>query len=136
MSLADELYEANAPGADHEEDELGLAIWDNVEYVVARALMIASKERKDQFTIDQPHMRGDQIWFGNKPLKEDYKNLVKLTRFTKRISPAKQIMFWETLKKYLPRLNKSIIQVSDNIFYDVEEGELIDKEELANRANI
>lgn len=130
MSLADELYEANTPGADHEEDELGLAIWDNVEYVVARALAVARRDRKDEFTVDQPHMRGDVIYLGNRPLKEDYTNLVKLTKFTGKISPANQILFWEILKEHLPRLNRRIIQVSENIFWNVEDGELITKEEL------
>lgn len=130
MTLADELYEANLPDSGLEYDELGLAIWDKVEYVVARALAVAIRDRKDEFTVDQPHMRGDIVYFGNKPLKEDYTNLVKLTKFTGKISPANQILFWEKLKEHLPHLNRKIIQVSENIFWDVENGTLISKEEL------
>lgn len=132
MSLADELYEANLPDSGLEYDELGLAIWDNVQYVVARALAVARRDRKDEYTVDQPHMRDDIIYFGNKPLKEDYANLVKLTKFTGRISPANQILFWEILKEHLPHLNRKIIQVSAHIFWDVDAGELKTRKEIEN----
>lgn len=130
MGLADELYEANQPTSQIEKDELGVPVADNADYLVARAMVLNHGRREDEFTVYQLHLRGKDPYFGHEPIKENYENLVRFTEFTGRVSPANKVMFWEILKRHLPKLNRSIIQVGKGVFWDIEKAKLITKEEL------
>lgn len=135
MDLADSIYEANQepelnPLDLGYDDELGLRVWDKIDYVVARAIAIAIRDRKDANTIHQPHMRGDTVYVGNEIVEETMANLYKLSEYGKTIRPGQQVIFWKKLKQHLPRLDPSVIQVSNNLFWDKEEGEVKCKEKI------
>lgn len=132
MSLADEIYEGNQgprPEGDMGyDDELGLRVWDNIEYQVARALAIQIRDRISPFTIHQLHMRGDIVYYGNNPVAENTQNLYYYTESPKRFSHSEQVLFWKRLKPHLPRLDTDIIQISEHLFWNKKEGEVINNE--------
>lgn len=135
MDLADSIYEANQEPEINPldlgyDDELGLRVWDNIDYVVARAIAISIRDRKDPNTIHQPHMRGDTIYIGNMPLDETPSNIYKLTEYNKTVRLGDQAIFWRKLKKHLPVLDPNVIQVSDKLFWDKEGGEIKCKEKI------
>lgn len=135
MDLADSIYEASGSepkdSADMGyDDELGLRVWDNIDYVVARAIAIGIRDRKDPYTIHQPHVREDKVFIGNERIEENLHNLYRLTEIDRRISQTQQIIFWRKLKTFLPKLEPRVIQVSDNLFWDKEDGNVKNKEEI------
>lgn len=134
MSLADQIYEGNSQDT-HPldlgyEDELGLEVFDNAEYLIARAIAVARRDRTSEFTVNQPHMRGDIIYYGSFPLSETEANLHKLTEYDGRVPIARRALFWKKIKKHLPRLDTSIYQISPNLFWDKDSGNVIRKEEI------
>ena len=134
MSLADAIYESNyGGGIEHPLDELGLAIWDNIEYYVARAIAVSHRDRPDEFSIYQLHMEGEQIFNGHKEVKESYENINVLTETTKRFNVGEKAMFWKILKQCLPVLDKNYIQISDNLLWDKTNGEVINIKEEYER---
>lgn len=129
MDLADSIYEANQEPERNPldlgyKDELGLPVWDRIDYVVARALVIALRDRKSEYTIYQPHLRGDRVYIGNEEIDETLANLYRLSEYSKPIKAGQQVIFWKKLKKCLPVLDTRIIQVSDNLFWDKDNGEV------------
>lgn len=133
MSLADDLYKANQGDPNHPEDELGLAIWDKVEYYVARALAIQTRDRESPFTTHQLHMRDGELYFGEQIVKENSTNFYYYTETDKHLSQGQQVLFWKKLKNCLPTLDKSIIQISPNLFWDKPNGVVIGIGEIEER---
>lgn len=135
MDLADSIYEANQepelnPLDLGYNDELGLRVWDNIDYVVARAIAIGIRDRKDRYTIYQPHIRDGKVYIGNEEIEETLHNVYRLSEYNKFIRPGQQAIFWKKLKKCLPRLDPSIIQISDNLFWDKDGGEVKNEREI------
>lgn len=138
MDLADSIYEANqVPELDPldlgYDDELGLRVWDKIDYVVARAIAIGIRDRKDRYTIHQPHVRGDKVYIGNEEIEETVDNIYRLSEYDKPIRPGQKTIFWKKLKKCLPRLDPSVIQVSDNLFWDKDDGEVKDEKKICEK---
>lgn len=126
MSLVDSIYESNHDdGLEHPLDELGLAIWDNLEYYVARAIAVSHRDRPSEFSIYQLHMEGEQIFNGHKEVKETHENINVLTETTRKFNVGEKAMFWKILKQCLPVLDRSIIQISDNLIWNKNTGEVI-----------
>lgn len=131
MSLADDIYESNhGGGLEHPLDELGLAIWDNIEYYVARAIAISQRDRPDVFSIYQLYTDGDKIYKGHEEIKEDYANINLLTETTKKFNIGEKTIFWKTLKECLPVLNRNFLQISDNLLFDVNSGDVINIKDI------
>lgn len=133
MGLADQLYEANQANPEHPEDELELAIWDNMEYYVARTLAIQIRDRISPYTIHQLHIRDDEIYFGNNLVPQNAKNFYYYTETDRNLSTGQIVLFWKKLKSYLPQLDKSIIQISDHLFWSKPDGEVITLEEIEEK---
>lgn len=133
MSLADEIYESNNASAGRPVDELGLAIWDNVDYYVARAIAVSRRDRPDQFSIYQLYTNDGRIFNGHEEVEENYENINTLTESTKKFNVGEKAMFWKILKQCLPVLNLNFIQISDNLVWNKSTGEVINiKEEKEN----
>lgn len=138
MDLADSIYQANqAPERNPLDlgynDELGLRVWDKIDYVVARAIAIGVRDRKDRYSIHQPHVRGDEVYIGNELIEENVKNIYRLSEYTKSIHTGQQVIFWKKLKKCLPRLDPNVIQVSDDLFWDKEGGDVKSEKEICEK---
>lgn len=123
MSLADSIYEANA-----EVVEPSL-----LEELVDMAVGNSVRDRPDELSIHQLHLRGDQIYRGQEALEETTTNVYRLTEYDNRIPPHTAILFWQKLKPRLPVLDKRVIQISTNLFWDKEKGEIVNYEEICDR---
>lgn len=134
MGLAEEIFAGNqAPRAKGDlgyDDELGLRVWDNIDYQVARALAIQIRDRVSPYTIHQLHLRGSVVYNGNTPVAENDKNLYYYTESPKKFQPHEKILFWKKLKPHLPRLDPNIIQLSNNLFWNKEKGMVVNEENL------
>lgn len=133
MGLADDLFEANQSDFAHPLDELGLAQWNNVDYYVARALAIQQRDRESPFTTHQLHLRDGQLYYGAQPVQENSKNLYYYAETGAHLNTGEQVLFWKKLKACLPRLDKSIVQISPHLFWDKSNGAIIDIKEIENR---
>lgn len=131
MSLVDDIYEGGSE-RDHPLDELGLAIWDNIEYYVARAIAISQRDRPGEFSIYQLHTDGEKILNGRKEVEENYENINELTETTKKFTVGEKALFWKILKQCLPLLNLDFIQISDNLVWNREKGLIINLKEKEN----
>lgn len=133
MSLADQLFDANQTEDRVEKDELGIPVASNVDYLVARAMVINQKQLSSPYTPYQLHIRGGVVFKGHQELKENYENLVKVTHYTGRVSTANRVMFWEKLKKHLPVLNTDIVQISEHLFWSRLCGKIITLDEIEGK---
>lgn len=122
MSIADQIYEANGVGQVEPLDEL-----------VKKALEASVEQRHDDNTVYQLHLRGDGVYYGNSLVPETDRMVYMLTGVTERIPPPLLVLFWAALKKRLPVLDRSVFQVSDHLFWDREKGELVRRDEWAQR---
>lgn len=128
-SLADAIFEASG-GESQATDELGLVIWDNVDYLIARTLAIAERDRPDPHSIRQPHVRPDGIWVGYERVTENAEWFYRITEYEGRLPQGRQVLYWKRVRNYLPRLDLNIYQISDNLLWDKKEGKIITKEDL------
>lgn len=138
MDLADSIYEANQEPESNPldlgyNDELGLRVWDKIDYVVARAIAIGIRDRNGTYTIYQPHLRGNKVYIGNEEIEETLKNIYRLSEYDKVIRPGQQIVFWKKLKKCLPKLDSSVIQISDDLFWDKDDGEVKSEKNICEK---
>lgn len=134
MSLADAIYESNqGGGAEHPLDELGLAIWDNIQYYVARAIAISHRDRPDETSMYQLYVDGDKIFNGHKEVVENVENINSLTETVRRFNTGEKVMFWKILKQHLPKLDRNFIQISDNLVWNKNNGEVIEIKEVYER---
>lgn len=138
MDLADSIYEANQEPERNPldlgyDDELGLRVWDKIDYVVARAIAIGIRDRDDRYSIHQPHIRGSKVYIGNEEIEETLQNVYRLSEYGKTIRPGQLVIFWKKLKKCLPRLDPSVIQISNNLFWDKDGGEVKNEKEICEK---
>lgn len=128
-SLADAIFEASG-GVSQATDELGLVPWDNVDYLIARTLAVAERDRPHEHSIYQPYNRHGEIWFGHDKVPENTEWFYRLTEYDGRVQQGRQVLYWKRVKNYLPKFDFDIIQISDNLFWNKKEGKIITKEEL------
>lgn len=123
MSLADDIYEASAEGPST----------DPVDGLVEMAIKKSAQDRYDEFTLYQLYLRDGEIYYGHEKIEETRNNVYLLTGYIEKIPEPQLLLFWPRLKKHLPKLDLSIIQISDNLFFDRNTGSVINKEELYER---
>lgn len=142
-SLAKEILD-NKRGARSDCDEFGIplknrigrSILKNPNYYVARAFFIEKQDPDyDPDTVNRLHLRGDSIYQHHDLVKEDPHNFYRLTRVGDNIPLAIQVSFWEELKKCLPVLNTNVYKISDGLWWDKRQGELVmcDSEDIKKR---
>lgn len=128
MSLADSIYEAN-----ESQQETSHSLSDQL---VEKAVEKSIRDRPDQFSVYQLHLRSGMIYLGHEKIKEIIENVYRLTEYEDRIPVPILILFWQKLKRVLPTLDTSIIQISDDLFWDKDNGKVINKEEVYERYQI
>lgn len=120
MDLVDSIYEAsNSPT---EGNSL-------LNELVEKAVENSVKNRPDEFSMHQLYLRDGEIWYENKPVEETTKNMYLLTGSEEKIPKPLTYLFWQELKTRLPQLSKDYIQISPNLLWDKNNGEVITKEE-------
>lgn len=137
MSLADQIAERNTEqNPNIETDEFGIPVptVPSPEYLVARALIISERERKGRPAIYGIHVRDGQLYKGHTELGERRKTLLELTRVKRAPKDWEEVEFWRLLKEYAPKLNRSILQVADGLYWDTNNAELINTKEAHERS--
>lgn len=132
MNLAESIYQANEEEQKRPVDEFGLGIWDNVDYYVARALAVSYRSAPDIHSIYLIHKRGDGLYQGHQKIEETKQNITRLAQKDHKFTAWEQMYFWQTLKKNVPKLNLRYLQISDNLVWDKERGEVIPIKEVEN----
>lgn len=125
MSLVDDIYEAG-----YLSTKTSL-----LDILVDKAMENSLRDRPDEFSPCQLHLRGNEIYRGHEVVEETPANVYRLTEYDEYIPPHTAILFWQKLKPKLPRLDTSIIQISNNLFWDKEKGEILDYEQISARYN-
>ncbi len=121
MGIADSIYQSSI------EQKSDRPLLDKL---VKKAVENSVKRRRDEFDMSQLHLRGDEIFQGHKVVEETSRNVYLLSGYSDKIPEPVLILFWPRLKERLPRLNLDYIQISDNLFWDKENGKVINKEEI------
>lgn len=138
MGLAEEIIAYDEKETPKQEvDEFGIPIPPlNVpEYLVARALLVNQEvDAHGVVSLKSLHARGGEIYLGNSPIKQTQNNVYQLTRYRQSVREWEQAAFWQLLFKYLPRLNRRILHVSGDLYWDTEKAELISLEEAKERS--
>lgn len=119
MSLADSIYEANSKSFQT----------SFLDELVEMALAVSVRDRTDETTIYQLHLEDNQIYYGHDKIDENRANVYRLTEYEEKISEPQLLLFWKRLRDKLPVLDRSVIQISKNIFWDKNNGEIIIKED-------
>lgn len=135
MSLADQIAERNAtsPGrAVGEVDEFGIPVPspETPEYLVARALLINERalEQTHAPRIHGLHLRGDAVWLGHRPLKQQVGVVYQLTHLRRSLRMWEVEAFWRVLKQYLPHLDRRYIEIADGLLWDMERAILVSED--------
>lgn len=135
MGLADEIYEAIQVEEGSNKDELGIEKPDslNADYLIERAVALSKLRRPSEHSTSQLHMRSRSIYLGNNAIVESRDNTYILTEYNGYIPPNIDKLFWVKLKTALPKISRNFIQISKNLFWDKDNGEIIDKNTLEER---
>lgn len=132
MSLADQIAKKNEQHASSESDidELGLPIPtpETPEYWAARALLL--HQPSNPHDIYQLHLRGDTLYLGHTPIKEDKATLFDLTHLRHSVQEWQRAAFYRALKAHVPKLSRDYLQIADNLFWDVANARLVDEDGL------
>lgn len=126
MSLVDSIYKAN-------EEPESRPVSENerlLKYLVDEAIRESETQRWDEFSIYQLHVEDGKLYYGHSEVAETEKNMYRLTRSLEKIPSHLMPIFWDRLKRRLPVLDKSVIQISDNLFWDKDKGEILNKEQI------
>lgn len=137
MSLADQIAERNQHSPNQEMDELGIPVPtpETPEYLVARALMLDSRDYREQnFWITGLHLRDGVIYKYHTPVRENKKALLELTRLKRNVKDWEEVEFWCILKEHLPKLYRSILEVAPDLYWDTDKAELISRKEAEERS--
>lgn len=140
MSLADQIVKRNeeASDASPSTDEFGIPIPEpeTPEYLVARALLIDTRAHEGEPRIHGLHTRRHQLYSGHTPLKETIATLYELTHLRRRVADWEAAAFWRELKKRVPALSRRCLEITDDLYWDLERGELVSREEAGERSKI
>lgn len=132
MGLADQIAERNEQHFTPEDDtdEFGIPIPtpETPEYWVARALL--RHQPKNPTDIYQIHLRGDDLFMGHDQLREDERTLYELTGLRHKVKMFEIVAFYEVLRKKIPKLSRRCLQVADDLYWDIERGRLVTRDEL------
>lgn len=134
-SLADQIADKQEQTPENPSiDELGIPIPtpETPEYWVARALKIHNP--LNHTDIYQIHLRNNTLYLGHTPLKENEDTLYSLTHLRHSVKKWELAAFYRVLKQYAPKLNRNFLQIADNLYWDMQRGELIDKETVLERS--
>lgn len=138
MSLADKIVEHNArPNMDEEADEFGIVPPTpcTPDYLVARALLINEQAlADDEPRIHGLHLRDDTIFRWHSPIAENRRTMLELTRLKRNVKAWEEVEFWRLLKKYLPRLNRRILEIAPDLYWDIDKAELINRKQAEERS--
>lgn len=133
MSLADQIVKRNeeAPDATPSTDELGIPIPspETPQYWVARALLIDTRAHEGEPRIHCLHLRGDEVYAGHKPLRETEPVVYELAHLNHSVKRFEVVAFWRELKKYLPKLDRSKLEIAEGLLWDIEHGKIISTKE-------
>lgn len=138
MSLADQIVERNTNSSPNQNlDEFGIPIPspETPEYLVARALCV------NEWSLDEMeprihglHLRDEALYRGHTPLKENRRTLLELTRVKRNIRDWEEVEFWRLLKQNVPTLYRRILEVSSDLYWDVDKAQLINREQAEERS--
>lgn len=134
-SLADQIADKQAQSPETQSvDELGIPIPtpETPEYWVARALMLHQPSTPTD--IHQLHLRGDTLYLGHTPLKETEATLYDLTHLRHPVKKWELSTFYRILRQYVPKLNRNFLQIADNLYWDIQNAELINQKQALERA--
>lgn len=109
------------------EDELGDSVLKRPQYFVARALLLETKNpRYDPDSTMRLHLRQDMIYQHNREVDENPNNFYRLTGIGYKVENQLQLLFWTELKRRLPHLNPHIYKICDSLWWDKNNGEIIE----------
>lgn len=134
MSLADQIANRNEDSSSTPNvDEFGIPVPDpeTPEYWVARTLCRFNRE--SDHSVHCIHYRNGALYLGHTALKEDKDTFYKLTGLRHKIQDWERVAFYEVLQKYAPVFSRKCIQVADNLFWSLADGELLTYNEIMKR---
>lgn len=99
-----------------EYDELGLRVRDTTDYVVARIL----KLNTDLYTDQEKKL----IYQGRGLVQQTPASLYRLSQSRRPIPPHYQQIVWVRLLSLLPVMDEHIIEVTPDLYWDKNKGEL------------
>lgn len=132
VDLAEKVIQANEADNSRPEgyDELGIKIYDNAEYYVARALRLNTLSR---IGSDAPllHTRNNrkELWLGHKELEYSPHTIYELVEPKNKLPEWRRIEIWKLLLKYAPALDESKIIINNHTYWDIEAGKLCHTDE-------
>lgn len=129
-----------------QEDDLGIPVEDGngkdviqrPQYFVARTLLLEKMDpRYDEMSTSRLHLRHGTIYEGNRTVTEDQYNFHRLTGVNYTVNRRTQILYWMELKKKLPHLNPNVYKISNELWWDKNNGELLedDNETIRKKAS-
>lgn len=138
MSLADEIVKKNTQQSPNTKtDELGIPVPtpETPEYLVARTLLI----NEQSLTHNEPrihglHTRNGELYRGTSPLKETKHTIYDLTHLKRPIKEWEEALFWRELKRRLPQLYTKVLEVSPDLYWDMEQAALINRKEAEEKS--
>lgn len=139
MSLADQIVERNMTTSPNQEvDEFGIPVPhpETPEYLVARALALDERHLEEtEPRIHGLHLRGSTLFRGHTPLEENRRTVLKLAQLKRSLRDWEEVEFWRILRQCVPVLNRRILQIATDLYWDTDKAELINREEAYERAN-
>lgn len=126
MTLADAIVdhnEAQAAGLGEDVDEFGIPIPLSItaQYLVARALL----RDEGRGSINGLHLREGEIWKGHERVEETMDRFYILTGLEAKVDRWIFLQFWFELKRFIPKLDRSKLEVAGGVYWDIANGGLI-----------
>lgn len=138
MSLADQIVDRNTNSSPNQEvDEFGIPVPmpESPEYLVARALTLNEWSLEEtEPRIHGLHLRGTTLFRGHTELRECRKTILELTRLKRNIKDWEEVEFWRLLKQNLPTLYRRILEVTPDLYWDIDKAELINRKQAEERS--
>lgn len=132
VDLAEKVIQANKANSSRAEgyDELGIKIYNNAEYYVARALRLNTLSRiGNNAPLLHTRNQRTELWLGHKLLQYSPHTIYALVEPKKPIPEWRRIEIWKLLLKYAPELDESKIIINNHTYWDIEKGELCETDE-------
>ena len=132
VDLAEKVIQANEADSSRPDgyDELGIKIYDNAEYYVARALRLNNLSRiGDDAPLLHTRNNRTELWLGHHQLDYSPQVIYTLVAPKGKIPEWRRIEIWNTLFKYAPALDETKIIINNHTYWDIEKGELCETDE-------